>query len=122
MGAGPRTADLGRDKRSEPRWRTRLQSGRILDSRNRVLTDCQVHDRSSRGAQLRIPVNATLPSRFRFFDDVAKQLFEVQLAWQRGQDAGVRFLGQVQTTASQDAAFVTKGSKPQRPKAHPHVP
>ncbi len=122
MGAEPQKADLGSDKRSEPRWRTRLQSGRILDSRNRVLTDCQVHDRSSHGARLRIPVNATLPSRFRFFDDVAKQLFEVRLAWQRGQDAGIRFMAQVHVTASQGAAPAAKGSKPQRLNAHPHVP
>jgi hypothetical protein len=112
MAAEPQTAGVGGSKRSEPRWRTRLQSGRILDSRNRVLTDCQVHDRSSHGARPRIPVIATLPSRFRFFDDIAKQLFEVQLAWQRGQDAGIRFLAQIHVTESQGATLATKGSKP----------
>ena len=112
MDAMPQTADRSRNKRSEPRWRTRLQSGRILDSRNRVLTDCQVHDRSGHGARLRIPVNAALPSRFRFFDDVAKQLFEVQLAWQRGQDAGVRFLAQIHMAVPQGVALAAKDSKP----------
>jgi hypothetical protein len=80
MAVEPQTAGAATNRRTEPRWRIRLQSGRILDSRNRVLIECQVYDRSNRGARLRIPVSATLPSRFRFFDDVAKQLFEVQLA------------------------------------------
>lgn len=112
MAVESQTADIARNRRSEPRWRIRLQSGRILDSRNRVLIECQVYDRSNRAARLRIPVSAPLPSRFRLFDGVAKQLLEVQLAWQRGQDAGIKFLAQVHMSGSQSATLVAKDSKP----------
>ncbi len=111
MAVEPQTASAIRNKRSEPRWRTRLQSGKILNSRNRVLTDCQVHDRSSHGARLRILVNAALPSRCRFFDDVAKQLFDVQVAWQRGQDAGMKFVAQIHISEAQSAALGAKAGK-----------
>jgi hypothetical protein len=103
-----RTASAMRNKRSEPRWRTRLQSGKIFDSHNRFLTDCQVHDRSTHGARLRVVVNAALPSRLRFFDEVAKQLFEVQVAWQRGQDIGAKFVGQIHVTEAQSAVLASK--------------
>jgi hypothetical protein len=37
------------ERRAEPRRRTRLRSGKVLDAKNKFLIECQVHDRSVRG-------------------------------------------------------------------------
>ena len=42
------------DKRSAHRRRTRLRSGKLLDPRNALLIDCQVYDRSEKGARIRL--------------------------------------------------------------------
>jgi hypothetical protein len=77
------------DKRSHSRARTRLRSGRILDSRNRLLAEASLHDRSSTGWRLRLLEDVPLPPRFRFYDDEQRRAFDADLIWRRGRDVGV---------------------------------
>ncbi|MGD1036132.1 MAG: PilZ domain-containing protein [Roseiarcus sp.] len=81
------------NRRSEPRVRTRLRSGKLLDRDKIFLTDCSIFDRSTHGARLRLFANVDLPERFRLYDEASKQLFDAKVAWRRGQDVGVRLLG-----------------------------
>jgi hypothetical protein len=83
------------EKRAARRWRTHLRSGKIVDGQTVILTESQVHDRSTRGARLRLAAHVALPRRIRFFDDITKHLFEVSVAWQRGRDIGIAFLQEV---------------------------
>lgn len=85
----PQTAD--RNKRREARRRTHLQYGMVLDQNDRFLIDCQIYDRSNRGARLRLAANLQLPHRIRLFDDLARQMLDAEIAWRRGQNVGVRF-------------------------------
>jgi hypothetical protein len=80
-----------RNKRLEARRRTHLQCGMVLDLNDRFLIDCQIYDRSSRGARLRLTVNPKLPRRVRLFDDLAKQMLDAEIAWRCGQNVSVRF-------------------------------
>lgn len=80
-----------RNKRLEARRRTHLRCGMVLDLNNRFLIDCQIYDRSSRGARLRLAANLKLPRRIRLFDDLAKQMLNAEIAWRRGQLVGLRF-------------------------------
>jgi hypothetical protein len=80
----------GRNRRTEPRVRTRLRSGKLLDRNKIFLTDCSIFDRSAHGARLRLFANVDLPERFGLYDEIAKQLFDAKVAWRRGQDVGVR--------------------------------
>ena len=81
------------NRRSEPRVRTRLRTGKLLDRNKKFLTDCSIFDRSTHGARLRLFANVDLPERFRLYDEASKQLFDAKVAWRRGQDVGVRLLG-----------------------------
>jgi hypothetical protein len=88
----PRAA--ARSNRLEARRRTHLQCGMVLDLCNRFLIDCQIYDRSSGGARLRLPAGLKLPRRIRLFDELAKQMLEAEIAWRNGQNIGVSFLAQ----------------------------
>ncbi len=81
----------GRNKRREARRRTHLQYGMVLDQNDRFLIDCQIYDRSNRGARLRLAANLQLPRQVRLFDDLARQMLDAEIAWRRGQNVGVRF-------------------------------
>lgn len=91
------------DKRIETRRRTRLHHGKVLDLRNRFLIDCQLYDRSRRGARLRLVADLKLPTRIRLFDDIARQVLDARIAWQRGQNIGVTFLPQAVRPCLTDA-------------------
>jgi len=80
-----------RDRRGEDRRRTRLRSGKILDSQNKFLIECQVHDRSAQGARLRLVANVFTPTRIRLFDDEAKTVQDARIVWRRDRELGVRF-------------------------------
>lgn|GEM_PF-1735403 len=88
-----RTAPKARDeKRSSCRVRTRLCPAMIITPGELYATECQVYDRSASGARLRIPGAASIPRRFRLFDETQMVLMEVAAVWRRGRDIGVRFL------------------------------
>ena len=85
----PRRADW-RELRIEPRVRTRLRAGKLLDLQSKLLSDCSIFDRSRTGARLRLFANVDLPRRFRLYDQGSDEVFEATVAWRRGQDVGVR--------------------------------
>ena len=88
------TAPLGRqtgDKRASQRRRSRLQSAKLLDSNNRFLCECLVHDRSSAGLRLKLMKNIGLPSRCVFFDDESGAVTAVAIVWRRGLAVGMRY-------------------------------
>lgn len=87
----------GREQRAEPRKRTRLRSGKILDTTNRFLVECQIHDRSAEGARLRLVANVSAPQRIRLFDDEAKILRDARIVWRRNHEIGVRFAPSART-------------------------
>jgi hypothetical protein len=80
------------DKRSNERLRTRLRAGQLTDKRHGVIVDCLIQDRSHTGARLRLAQDRPLPKLFLLSDDVSQVQFWVQLAWQKGRDAGVKFV------------------------------
>ena len=80
------------DKRGETRRRTRLRSGKILDARNKFLIECQVHDRSNRGARLRLVANIFMPPRLRLFDDETQTVRDARVIWRRNHEIGVSFI------------------------------
>jgi hypothetical protein len=82
------------DKRTEMRRRTRLRSGKVLDAKNKFLIECQVHDRSSSGARLRLVANVSAPARLRLFEDETKTIRDARVVWRRNQELGVRFVQQ----------------------------
>lgn len=88
-------ATKSREHRIDRRWRTHLRSGKIVDGRTILLSESQVRDRSARGARLRLAASVPLPARIRFFDDVSQHLYEAVVAWRRGAEIGVTFLGEV---------------------------
>lgn len=79
------------DKRLEARRRTHLKCGIVLDLHDKFLIDCQIYDRSGHGARLRLAAARKLPRRIRLFDEIAKQMLDAVVAWQRGLSVGVRF-------------------------------
>ncbi|WP_020174532.1 PilZ domain-containing protein [Methyloferula stellata] len=84
-------AGNGADKRRSRRIRTSLRTGQLYDMRNNFLCDCQVRDRSVGGAKLRLMSNISLPTVFKFHDDVECTLVEVELRWRNKNEIGVQF-------------------------------
>jgi hypothetical protein len=78
--------------RSEKRRRTRLRSGKVLDASNRFLVECQIHERSQRGARLRLVANLFLPTRLRLFDDETGSVRDARLVWRRNHELGISFI------------------------------
>ncbi len=83
----------GAEQRRSRRIRTSLRTGQLYDMRNNFLADCQVRDRSTGGAKLRLLSNLTLPPHFKFHDDVECTLIEVELRWRNKNEIGVKFAG-----------------------------
>ena len=79
-----------KERRGENRTRTRLRDGVLAEGRGRVLCDCQIRDRSKRGARLQLDSDTPLPQRFLLADPASKTRFRAALVWQDGRDAGVR--------------------------------
>ena len=67
-----RTAALG-ERRVSPRRRTRLRSGKVVDSRSAYLIDCQIYDWSGTGARLRLFDNISVPGRDQLFEVFQKE-------------------------------------------------
>jgi hypothetical protein len=112
MAIEPRSASATRNRRSEPRWRTPLQSGKIFDERHRFLIDCQIYDRSAHGVRIRLVANILMPGRIRIFNEIAKELFDAKIAWQRNQDVGLRILSQVEWRHLTRAQIAVMGITP----------
>jgi hypothetical protein len=80
-----------RDHRAAARQRTRLRSAKILDSANKFVCDCLIHDRSASGLRLMLARNIGLPALFRVHDDETGKVDVVVTVWRRGAALGGRF-------------------------------
>ncbi len=80
-----------RDHRAAGRRRTRLRSAKILDSANKFVCDCLIHDRSDSGLRLTLARNQGLPVHFRVHDDETGKVDAVVTVWRRGAALGVRY-------------------------------
>lgn len=80
-----------RDKRSRPRQRTRLRTGKILDRDGRFLTECLIYDRSEHGGRLRLPAGVGLPPAIQLYDDQNATLLQADVVWRTGREAGLTF-------------------------------
>ncbi len=80
-----------RDHRAAGRRRTRLRSAKILDTANKFVCDCLIHDRSDSGLRLTLARNLGLPVHFRVHDDETGDVDVVVTVWRRGAVLGVRY-------------------------------
>lgn len=80
-----------RDHRAAGRKRTRLRSAKILNSANKFVCECLIHDRSASGLRLTLAQNLGLPARFRVHDDELGEVDVVETVWRRGAVLGVRY-------------------------------
>jgi hypothetical protein len=79
------------ERRASRRRRSRLRSAKLLDSNNRFLCECLVHDYSTAGLRLTLMKNIGLPSRCVVFDDETGDAKAVAVVWRRGSLVGMRY-------------------------------
>lgn len=70
--------------------RKALKKGKILLSKWASI-DCTIRDLSETGAKLQFEAPTELPAEFKLMIVTTEQVIPVELAWQRGLNAGVRF-------------------------------
>ncbi len=79
------------DRRLARRRRTRLRSGKILDLHNAFLIECQIYDRSSQGARVRLLADTPAPAEVRLYEDHPERLLDARIVWRKNQEIGLRF-------------------------------
>lgn len=88
--ASPLRDPLPQEKRRDPRRRTRLRAGKILDRANRFLVEAAIIDRSCGGVRLRLARDVALPELFHFYDEESEAIFLTRIAWRRRHLIGAR--------------------------------
>jgi hypothetical protein len=86
-----RRVDPMENHRTSQRRRA-LKEGKVILS-DRIVIDCRIRDISESGARLEFGAFFELPREFRLFIPSSNMLVPAELAWQRGQAAGVHFTG-----------------------------
>ena len=71
--------------------RKALKGGKIILSKSSLL-DCRIVDLSDTGARLELDAPTFLPLKFSLRFVTSGKEIPVKLAWQRGAEAGVRFV------------------------------
>jgi hypothetical protein len=94
----------GGERRDAPRRRTRLRSGKVVDSRGMFLTECLVHDLSGTGMRLKVPPGTVLPAMLQVYDDQSGVLRQAEVSWHRDGEAGLRLLAEADTPQSRTVA------------------
>ena len=79
-------------RRSNPRQRTRLRSGKVAKMNGSFLAECQIFDRSEKGARLRLAESKELPEHIRLFDDEHNTLSVAVIIWVKDNEIGVEWL------------------------------
>lgn len=80
------------DARSGVRRRTLLRGRICWGPQYAISADCAIRDLSENGAQLRAPASQALPPSFALIHILEGVAFEAELAWRRGDLAGVKFV------------------------------
>ncbi len=78
------------ERRREARRPVHLQSGKILDHKDRFLTEFIFKNRTETGIRLKLARRVTLPKSILLYDDQQGALVAANIVWQRGSDAGCR--------------------------------
>lgn len=78
------------ERRGESRRPVHLQSGKIVDLRERFLTEFVFRNRGENGMRLRLAQRVALPRTVLLFDDQSLVLVAASVVWQHGCDAGCR--------------------------------
>lgn len=91
LDAPPRPASAKPERRTGPRRRARLRSGKVLDADGRFLTECVFYDVSPTGGRIRPPAGTALPDDVHLYDDRTGLLHRASVLWRNGHDVGVRF-------------------------------
>lgn len=78
-------------RREEVRRRTRLRCGKVADKKGNFLVDCQIFDRSKKGARLRLAQSRQLPDLIRLFDDEFATLSFANVIWRHDNELGIEF-------------------------------
>lgn len=72
-----------------PRRRTRLRSGKIVNSDGAFIIECQILSRSTGGALLQLVKSTDVPDECLLFDDEFGKLFDVKVIWRESRKMGV---------------------------------
>lgn len=78
------------ERRREARRPVHLQSGKILDHRDRFLTEFIFKNRTEIGLRLKLARRVSLPKSILLYDDQQGALVAANIVWQHGSDAGCR--------------------------------
>lgn len=95
---------MGGDKRTVSRRRVRFRSGKLADQCGKFLSDCQIYDRSTIGARLRLSESVSVPARVLLFDDETSSLIAATVAWRRPNELGVKFAADFDVPAAKQIA------------------
>ncbi len=79
------------DERNARRRRTRLRAGKVLDRGNTFLIECQIYDRSPRGARLRLLSDVDVPHEIRLYEDERENVVAARVVWRANRQVGIRF-------------------------------
>ena len=78
--------------RSEPRVRTHLRTGQILDLRRNVLAECLILDMSPHGARLKLRTQFAMPPKLLLvYDERSQGLSDAEVRWYRKNVMGLYF-------------------------------
>jgi hypothetical protein len=83
------------DRRSAERRRTRLRSGKLLDLHNAFLIECQIFDRSHKGARVRLFADVQAPNVIHLYEDFPERLLDARVVWRKQRELGLRFVRQL---------------------------
>ncbi len=100
----PRPATPKGERRSGPRQRVRLRSGKVLDADGRFLTECVFTDLSPTGSRIRPPAGTALPDELYLYDDTTGLLHRAAVLWRRGSELGLRFKPQAPSARTRSLA------------------
>jgi hypothetical protein len=93
----------GENRRIAGRART-LLAGKIIIGKGLISPDCVIRDLSSSGARVRISAETDLPPKVRLLAIKEGLLFEANVAWRRGDQTGLAFVGQCDLRCDVDPA------------------
>ncbi len=82
---------MDQESRAEHRSRT-LKRGQVRIDGGKSLIDCTIRDLTETGAKLRFEDVFPLPLQFDLFIVDANAVWPAHIAWQKGAEAGVKFL------------------------------
>ncbi|VFU06958.1 hypothetical protein [Methylocella tundrae] len=80
------------ERRAARRRRTRLRSGKILNRQNAFLIECQIYDRSDRGARVRLLGDVPAPVAMRLYEDYPERLIDAYVIWRKDRELGLCFI------------------------------